>query len=114
MFERRNAFLIRPSPTLHRAGQLALWIAHAQVAREIRVVALLDADVVGEQLERDDVEDRLQAVDGARDVDEAGRLVERVIRVGRDDDRRALAGGDLLECRLDLRVEGILPASAQS
>lgn len=63
--------------------------------------------MVTQQLERDDVEDTLQAVDGTGDGDRLVLLLLDRVVLAADDDRLSLAGGDLGEGRLDLGVERV-------
>lgn len=79
-----------------------------EVAREVDVDAVHDREVVREQLERDDVDETLKTVDRPRDSDKSIVGRERVVVVVADNDRLTLAGLDLLERRLDLRVERVL------
>ena len=68
-----------------------------QVTREVDVDALRNGEPVRHQLERDDVEQALEDVDGAGHLDLVG-LVAGELGVARvaDDDRSALACDDLL------------------
>lgn len=64
--------------------------------------------MVAKQLQRDDIQDPLKAVDSARDYNLApAGLLERRVVIAADDDWLPLAGGNLREGRLDLGVERI-------
>ena len=64
--------------------------------------------MVAKQLQRDDVQDPLKAVDSAGDYNLApASLLEHRVVIAADDDWLALAGGDLREGRLDLGVERV-------
>ena len=66
-----------------------------QVAREVDVEALHHGEPVGDELQRDDVEDALQDVDRLGDLYalRLGRL-EFLVALVADDDRPASSGGD--------------------
>lgn len=81
----------------------------SQVPREVDIESVLDRQVVAEQLQRDDVQQALQAVDGLRHADgfDVGR--DSVVILVADDDGLRLARGDLRECGLhlgEIRVTG--------
>lgn len=78
-----------------------------EVSGEINIDALEDSKVVREELERDDVDQTLQAVDGLGDTDGLVVLDEAVITAVANDDGLTLAGRDLLERALDLGVERV-------
>jgi hypothetical protein len=86
-----------------------------QITREVDVKAVQDGEMVTEQLERDNVQDTLQAVDGLRDqnslVATAAILIETInegsVIVAADDDGCSLSGGHLGKGRLYLGVEGV-------
>jgi hypothetical protein len=64
--------------------------------------------VVAKQLQRDDIQNALEAVHSARDDDLApAGLLERRVVVAADDDRLPLARGDLRQGGLDLGIERI-------
>ena len=85
----------------------------------------MDRNVIGEQLERDDAEQTLEAVDRLGHADELALVGEGVVALAvrasasghsrgerpgalGDDDRLTLAREDLLQRRLDLGVETVL------
>jgi hypothetical protein len=72
------------------------------------VDAVHDGKVVGQQLEGDDVDEALKAVDGVGHSDESVVGIERVVVVVADNDGLTLSGLDLLEGRLDLGVKTVL------
>jgi len=78
-----------------------------QVPREVNIKAVKDSQVVAEELEWDDVEETLQAINRSRNTDSLGVLADRVIIFVAHDDRLAFTSGDLSECGLDLGVEGV-------
>ena len=74
-----------------------------QVSREIDVQALGNGKPVGHELERDDVEQTLQNINGLRDLDLVGLVAgELGVALAANDDGATLAGNDLLVC-----VEGL-------
>lgn len=64
--------------------------------------------MVTEQLERDDVQDTLQAIDGLGHANRLAALGDALVVLVADDDRLGLARGDLRKGRLHLGVERIL------
>ena len=66
-----------------------------QVTREVDVEALEDSQPVGDQLERNDVEDALQDVDGLGDLDPlAVGVLELLVVLVADDDWPATTSSD--------------------
>ena len=78
---------------------------HVQVPGEVDVEAVLDGKVVREQLERDDVQEALEAVDGAGHADRLAPLRDVLVVLVADDDRLRLAGRDLRVRALHLGVQ---------
>lgn len=79
-----------------------------QVSGLVHVETTSNCNVVGEQLEGDDVDDSLQAVNGCRDSEEGiGTLVEAGVSLGAHDDWVTLASCDLVDGVLHL-VEGTI------
>ena len=70
------------NPLLHRDGL-------GQVTREIDVQALSDCEPIGHQLERDDVQEALQAIDGLGDLDLLGLPSLELLVVGIADNNRS-------------------------
>ena len=79
----------------------------AQVTREIDVKAFVDSEVVAEQLQGDNVEQTLKAVDGLRHADSLNILRDTLIAFIAYDDGLGLARGNLGERRLDLGIERV-------
>jgi hypothetical protein len=79
----------------------------AQVPREVDVKALVDSEVVTEQLQGYNVEQTLKAVDGLRHADSLNILRDTLITLIAYDDGLGLARGNLGERRLDLGVESV-------
>ena len=78
----------------------------SQIPREINVKPIHHRQVVAEQLQRDNIEDALKAVDRAGDDNLApAGLLERRVVVAANDDWLTLAGSNLREGRLDLGIE---------
>jgi hypothetical protein len=79
---------------------------HVQIPREINIKPIHNRQVVAKQLQRDNIQNPLKAVDRGRDYNlaPAGLLECRVV-LAADDDRLTLAGSNLREGRLDLGVE---------
>ena len=76
-----------------------------QIAGEVDVEALLDREPVGDELQRDDVEQALQAVDGLGDLDALALLVGELVVVDvADDDGAAAAGNDFRLCQYYVHV----------
>lgn len=66
-----------------------------QVARKVDVQALHHCKPVGDELQRDDVENTLQDIDGLRDLNRLGlRGLELRVAGVADDDRLATTGND--------------------
>ena len=106
------SFCIRPADRRRPAFQLerhrSSFDRHAlgQVARLVDVAAAPPRDVVGQQLERDDRQERLDDLgrigDRQEDVRQRG---ERVVALGADGDDRAVARLDLLDVAQRLGVQ---------
>lgn len=77
----------------------------AQVSGEVDVKALVDSEVVTEQLEGDNVEQTLEAVDALGHAYLLNILRDTLITLIAYDDGLGLARGNLREGRLDLGVE---------
>ena len=79
----------------------------AQVSGEVDVKALVDSEVVTEQLEGDNVEQTLEAVDALGHAYLLNILRDTLITLIAYDDGLGLARGNLREGRLDLGVERV-------
>lgn len=80
---------------------------YLQVPREVDVEAVLDCQVITQQLERDDVQDTLQHITRLGHADRLRVLRHRLVVLIADDDRLRLARRDLRERALHLRVQRI-------
>jgi len=81
---------------------------YAQVAREVDVASIPDSQVVAEELERNDVQQTLQAVDSLGDTNGAGRRRDGFITLVAEHNRLGLARGDLSKGVLNLGVQRVL------
>ena len=79
-----------------------------QVPWEVNVESVLDSKVVREQLQRNDVQDTLQAIDRLRHPDGLHTRRDRLIVLMADNNRLRLPCRDLRKRRLDLGVQRIL------
>jgi len=80
----------------------------SQIPWEVDIEPIHNCQVVAEQLQWDDVEDPLKAIDCARDYNLApAGLLERRVVLTADDDWLSLAGGNLRKGRLNLGVERV-------
>lgn len=80
---------------------------YLQVPREVDVEAVLDRQVITQQLERDDVQNALQHITRLRHTDRLRVLRHRRVVLIADDDRLRLARRDLRERALHLRVQRV-------
>jgi len=64
--------------------------------------------VIAEELERDDIEETLKAVDSLGTTDRSGVGGDGIIAFVTENDRSSLASSDLSKCGLDLGIQGIL------
>lgn len=71
-------------------------------------MAVPNSKVVAEQLERNDVKQALETVNGLGDANGLRVGGDSFISFVTEDNRLGLAGGDLSECRLHLGVQRIL------
>lgn len=81
---------------------------NSQVPWEIDIEAVPNGKVIGEQLQRDDVQQALQAVDGLGHADRLAALGNAPVVLVADDDWLCLARGDLRVRGLHLGVERVL------
>lgn len=79
-----------------------------QVTGEVDVTTILDSQVVAENLERNDVQQALKAVDGLGNTNCLDVGGDGIVTLVAKDDGLGLAGSDLSERRLDLGVERVL------
>ena len=79
----------------------------AQVPREIDVEALVDSQMITKQLQGDDVEQTLEAVDRLRHADSLDVLRDTFVVIVAYDNGLCLAGSDLGEGRLDLGIKRV-------
>src|SRR5689334_5541712 len=75
--------------------------AFGEVARLIDIAAPPHRDVIGEQLERNDLEYRRQQIGSLRDLDDmiGARLTNQIVTLGHDRDQYAVAGFHFLQIR---------------
>ncbi len=99
----------RLSPARKRGCQRILkgYKRDAQVSREVDIKALVDGEVVAKQLQGDNVEQALKAVNSLRHADSLNILRDTLIALIAYDDGLGLARGNLGERRLDLGVERV-------
>src|SRR5687768_18107026 len=86
---------------------MPLFYRHAlgQVARLVDVAAAGDGRVVGDELQRDDAQQRLQGFERVRDVDDVVAVAaDAGVALGGDGDDLAAAGADLFDVADDLLV----------
>jgi hypothetical protein len=79
----------------------------AQISREIDVEALVDSQMVAEQLQGDDVEQTLEAVDCLRHADSLDILCDAFVVFVTYDNGMCLAGSNLGKGRLDLGIKRV-------
>ncbi len=92
--------------------RFALCLFHCYTFREIswlvHIVAALDREVIGEELEGDKGENGREHLERFRDVEyRVGYLFKFFISFGRDGDDGAFAGFDLLNARFVLFVDAV-------
>ncbi len=86
--------------------------ALGEVAGLVDVAATLACDVVGQQLQGDDGQERLDDLGGVGDRQEdVGQLGDRLVSLGADGDDPPLAGADLLDVAQRLGVQGAAGAT---
>ena len=81
---------------------------YSQVPREVDIEAILDRQVVTQELQRDDVQEPLQSIDSLGYTDCLHTLLDAIITVVANDDGLGFASGDLCKGRLNLGVQRIL------
>jgi hypothetical protein len=79
----------------------------AQVSGEIDVEALVDSQMIAEQLQGDDVEQTLETVDCLRHADSLDILCDAFVIFVAYDNGMCLAGSNLGEGRLDLGIKRV-------
>lgn len=81
---------------------------YSQVPREVDIKAILDSQVVTEELQRNDVQEPLHNIDSLGYTDGLDTLLDAIITIVADNDGMGFASGDLCKGRLNLGVQRIL------
>ena len=83
-------------------------VINAQVPREVNITSILHSQMVREDLQGDDIQQSLQAIDGFRDADRLAVGRNSGISLTAQDDRLRFPGSDLSISGLYFRIKRIL------
>ena len=81
---------------------------YSQIPREVDIEAILDSQVVTEELQRNDVQEPLKNIDSLWYTDGLNTLLDAIITFVTNDNGLGFASGDLGEGRLNLGIQRIL------